>query len=177
MHPKPAINPSIVAVHPVRLAGDDERLDDVLCIRDDAGRSWSLTSDHCAAALHVRPVDDEAAIPIGFPLEPTERTELCSSLWTGEFPLGDAVWVEHGTGRMKINPLAHWAPEDVRAYMDENRLPRHPLVAKGYPSIGCAPCTTPVKEGEDPRAGRWRGDNKEECGIHVLDGKLVRTGA
>lgn len=85
--------------------------------------------------------------------------------------------IEQGTGRMKINPLAHWAREDVRAYMDENRLPRHPLVAKGYPSIGCAPCTTSVKEGEDPRAGRWRGDNKEECGIHVVDGKLVRTGA
>ncbi|MFV1591453.1 phosphoadenylyl-sulfate reductase [Phaeobacter sp. JH20_36] len=81
------------------------------------------------------------------------------------------------TGRLKINPLAHWAPQDVRAYMDENRLPRHPLVAKGYPSIGCAPCTSPVKEGEDPRAGRWRNQDKEECGIHVVDGKFIRTGA
>ena len=89
----------------------------------------------------------------------------------------DFFEVEDGTGRIKINPLAHWAPEDVRAYMDENRLPRHPLVAKGYPSIGCAPCTSPVKEGEDPRAGRWRGENKEECGIHVVDGQFVRTGA
>ncbi|PRZ48517.1 phosphoadenylyl-sulfate reductase [Tritonibacter scottomollicae] len=89
----------------------------------------------------------------------------------------DFFEVEDGTGRMKINPLAHWAPEDVRAYMDENRLPRHPLVAKGYPSIGCAPCTSPVKEGEDPRAGRWRNQNKEECGIHVVDGQFVRTGA
>ncbi|WP_170606751.1 phosphoadenylyl-sulfate reductase [Ruegeria arenilitoris] len=84
--------------------------------------------------------------------------------------------VEDGTGRIKVNPLAHWAPEDVPAYMDENRLPRHPLVAKGYPSIGCAPCTSPVKEGEDPRAGRWRNQNKEECGIHFIDGKMVRTG-
>lgn len=81
------------------------------------------------------------------------------------------------TGRIKINPLAHWAPEDVRTYMDENRLPRHPLVAKGYPSIGCAPCTSPVKEGEDPRAGRWRDQNKEECGIHVVDGQFTRSGA
>ncbi len=89
----------------------------------------------------------------------------------------DFFEVEDGTGRMKINPLAHWAPEDVRAYMDENRLPRHPLVAKGYPSIGCAPCTSPVAEGEDPRAGRWRNQNKVECGIHVVDGKFVRTGA
>ncbi len=84
--------------------------------------------------------------------------------------------VEDGTGRIKVNPLAHWAPEDVRAYMTENNLPRHPLVAKGYPSIGCAPCTSPVKEGEDPRAGRWRNKEKEECGIHFVDGKMVRVG-
>ncbi len=89
----------------------------------------------------------------------------------------DFFEVEDDTNRIKVNPLAHWTPEDVRVYMDENRLPRHPLVAKGYPSIGCAPCTTPVKEGEDPRAGRWRNENKEECGIHVKDGQFVRTGA
>ena len=85
--------------------------------------------------------------------------------------------VEQTTGRIKINPLAHWAPADVRAYMDENRLPRHPLVARGYPSIGCAPCTSPVTTGEDIRAGRWRDQNKEECGIHFVNGKMVRIGA
>lgn len=79
-----------------------------------------------------------------------------------------------GEIRIKINPLAHWAPEDVQDYMINNRLPRHPLVSKGYPSIGCAPCTSPVKPGEDPRAGRWRGDQKEECGIHFIDGRMVR---
>ena len=88
----------------------------------------------------------------------------------------DFFEVEDGTGRIKVNPLAHWAPEDVRAYMEENRLPRHPLVAKGYPSIGCAPCTSPVKDGEDPRSGRWRGADKSECGIHFVDGKMVRIG-
>ncbi|APX25221.1 MAG: phosphoadenylyl-sulfate reductase [Rhodobacteraceae bacterium] len=84
--------------------------------------------------------------------------------------------LEDETGRIKVNPLAHWAPEDVRAYMDENRLPRHPLVSRGYPSIGCAPCTSPVKPGEDPRAGRWRGEQKEECGIHFVNGRMVRQG-
>lgn len=78
--------------------------------------------------------------------------------------------------RIKINPLAHWTSADLQDYMTENRLPRHPLVAKGYPSIGCAPCTTPVKEGEDPRAGRWRNSQKEECGIHIVNGKVVRNG-
>ncbi|ETA52173.2 phosphoadenosine phosphosulfate reductase [Rhodobacteraceae bacterium PD-2] len=85
--------------------------------------------------------------------------------------------LEASTGRIKVNPLAHWGPEDVRAYMDENRLPRHPLVAQGYPSIGCAPCTSKVAPGEDPRSGRWRGQQKEECGIHFVNGRAVRQSA
>ena len=76
--------------------------------------------------------------------------------------------------RIKVNPLAHWGREDLEDYMTNNNLPRHPLVANGYPSIGCAPCTSPVKEGEDPRAGRWRGTQKQECGIHFVNGKAVR---
>ncbi|WP_415920300.1 phosphoadenylyl-sulfate reductase [Tateyamaria sp. SN6-1] len=83
---------------------------------------------------------------------------------------------EAGTGRIKVNPLARWSRDDIAEYMAENRLPRHPLVAQGYPSIGCAPCTSPVAAGEDPRAGRWRDQNKDECGIHFVDGKLVRAG-
>ena len=79
--------------------------------------------------------------------------------------------------RLRINPLAHWRTQDVQDYMAENNLPRHPLVAKGYASIGCAPCTSPIKPGEDPRAGRWRGSQKTECGIHFIGGKMVRTGA
>jgi len=84
--------------------------------------------------------------------------------------------IEEGTGRIKVNPLAHWAREDVQTYMEENRLPRHPLVARGYPSIGCMPCTTPVSAGEDPRAGRWRDHDKSECGIHIVDGRVIRKG-
>ncbi len=83
---------------------------------------------------------------------------------------------DEGGKRIKVNPLAHWTPDDVQDYMLNNRLPRHPLVSKGYPSIGCAPCTSRVAEGEDPRAGRWRGREKQECGIHFINGKLVRTG-
>ena len=80
-----------------------------------------------------------------------------------------------GDFRIKVNPLAHWGREDLEEYLVNNNLPRHPLVAKGYPSIGCAPCTSPVKPGEDPRAGRWRGQDKSECGIHFINGKPVRT--
>ena len=75
---------------------------------------------------------------------------------------------------LKVNPLAHWTREDVADYMTENRLPRHPLVAKGFPSIGCAPCTSKVEPGEDARAGRWRNRAKTECGIHFRNGQLVR---
>ena len=95
---------------------------------------------------------------------------------TGKRAALDFFEAEAGTGRIKVNPLAHWAPEDVKAYMIENRLPRHPLVAKGYPSIGCAPCTSPVAPGEDPRAGRWRDQDKDECGIHFVNGRMVRRG-
>lgn len=84
--------------------------------------------------------------------------------------------VEVATQRIKVNPLALWNSDDMARYMAAVQLPRHPLVAKGYPSIGCAPCTTPVAPGEDPRAGRWRETKKEECGIHFVDGKMVRSG-
>lgn len=79
--------------------------------------------------------------------------------------------------RIKINPLAYWGPGDIAAYFRAHDLPRHPLIARGYPSIGCAPCTSAVRLGEDARAGRWRGQDKEECGIHFVDGKWVRTAA
>ena len=95
------------------------------------------------------------------------------------FQSGQRAELEHfetDNGKFKVNPLAYWRPSDVVDYMTENRLPRHPLVARGYPSIGCAPCTSAVTAEEDPRAGRWRGTDKDECGIHFVNGKLVRTG-
>lgn len=74
---------------------------------------------------------------------------------------------EASDGRVKVNPLAFWSKDDVVAYREENNLPQHPLVSQGFASIGCMPCTDPVKEGESERAGRWRGQTKTECGIHL----------
>ena len=71
-------------------------------------------------------------------------------------------------GIAKIAPLATWTGDDVWRYMDFHQLPRHPLYSKGYKSIGCAPCTRPIKEGEDERAGRWSGKKKAECGLHTV---------
>lgn len=76
--------------------------------------------------------------------------------------------------RIKVNPLAHWSREDIANYIDKHDLPRHPLVAKGFKSIGCGPCTTPVGTNEDDRAGRWRGEGKTECGIHFDSSGSVR---
>ena len=69
-------------------------------------------------------------------------------------------------GLVKVNPLATWTDEDVAFYEEEHRIPSHPLLAKGYLSIGCAPTTKPVEPGADPRSGRWAGMDKVECGLH-----------
>jgi phosphoadenosine phosphosulfate reductase len=69
-------------------------------------------------------------------------------------------------GLIKINPLAAWSSSDVWNYIARHDVPYNSLHDKGYPSLGCLPCTTPVQIGETPRAGRWRGTNKTECGIH-----------
>ena len=76
--------------------------------------------------------------------------------------------------KIKVNPLASWDTTQIASYLDKHDLPRHPLVARGFTSIGCTPCTTKVAAGEDPRAGRWRGMEKSECGIHIVDGKVIR---
>jgi phosphoadenosine phosphosulfate reductase len=70
------------------------------------------------------------------------------------------------SGLLKLNPLANWSLEDIRHYRRLRQLPLHPLLSRGYLSIGCAPCTRAVKEGEDVRAGRWWQLDKTECGIH-----------
>lgn len=75
-------------------------------------------------------------------------------------------FVEADGDRIKVNPLAGWSREDLVAYRKLHDLPEHPLVADGFRSIGCMPCTTRVADGEDERDGRWRGQDKTECGIH-----------
>ncbi len=79
--------------------------------------------------------------------------------------------------RIKINPLAHWRQQDLIAYIENNALPRHPLVRQGYPSIGCVPCSSAVAPDDPPRAGRWRGQDKDECGIHFGPDGTVQRGA
>ncbi|QIE44531.1 phosphoadenylyl-sulfate reductase [Pseudohalocynthiibacter aestuariivivens] len=146
------------------------RADTLEATNEDPDKTLHLRdTDACCALRKTRPL--ERALQ-GFDGWITGRKRYQGGARTEM----DFFETEDATGRMKVNPLAHWTPDDVRTYMEENRLPRHPLVARGYPSIGCMPCTSPVKPGEDPRAGRWRGEEKSECGIHIVNGKIVRQG-
>ena len=79
-------------------------------------------------------------------------------------------------GLQKFNPLADWSEDDVWHYLRSHQVPYNPLHEKGYPSIGCEPCTRAIQPGEDVRAGRWwwESPDSKECGLHVVDGKLVR---
>ena len=84
--------------------------------------------------------------------------------------------VDADSARIKINPLIDWKPARIAAHLAAHDLPRHPLVAKGFASIGCEPCTSAVEKDEDPRAGRWRGTEKTECGLHgaaAIEGALI----
>jgi phosphoadenosine phosphosulfate reductase len=86
--------------------------------------------------------------------------------------------VDHDASPVKISPLADWTPEQVEEYILRNDVPRHPLYARGYTSIGCDPCTRAVEAGEDERAGRWwwEQDAAKECGIHFTpDGRALRS--
>lgn len=131
-----------------------------LAKKDETGLRWSYDPDGCCEIRKVIPL---AKAMEGFDASITGRKGFQSSTRAGlpRFEIDE-------NGRMKVNPLASWAKADLDAYFETHDLPRHPLEAQGYLSIGCAPCTSIVKPGEDPRAGRWRGWEKVECGIHEV---------
>lgn len=142
------------------------RLEDVRTIQpaasdlvavDPDGMLWSRDPDACCALRKTRPLNREI---LRFNALFTGRKHHHGG---GRDRLG---YFEADGPRIKINPLVHWRADEIDAYMDRHALPRHPLVQHGYPSIGCAVCTSRVGAGEDVRAGRWRGTAKVECGIH-----------
>lgn len=87
----------------------------------------------------------------------TDRAKAATISWDAKFRL------------VKINPLLNWTKKDVWTYILKHEIPYNPLHDHGYPSIGCLPCTQPVGEGQDDRAGRWQGTVKKECGLHVVE--------
>ncbi len=128
---------------------------------------WMTDPDLCC---HIRKTEPLQRAIAGFDAWFTGRKRFQNSLRAG-LPLFEAEGE-----RIKINPLANWSSADLKAFAERHELPPHPLVAQGYPSIGCVPCTSRVLPGEDERAGRWRGLDKTECGIHVdleIDGSGI----
>lgn len=130
---------------------------DALAAKDGTGLRWSYDPDGCCEIRKVIPLEKAMR---GFDASITGRKGFQASTRSG------LAFFELDGDRVKFNPLATWVKADLDTYFAKHDLPRHPLEAQGYLSIGCAPCTSIVKPGEDPRAGRWRGWDKVECGIH-----------
>jgi phosphoadenosine phosphosulfate reductase len=129
----------------------------VLEAKDATGLRWSYDPDGCCAIRKVEPLARaKQGLDSWFSGRKAFQSQTRANL--PRFQIED--------GRLKVNPLGDWNKADLEAYFVERNLPRHPLEAQGYLSIGCSPCTSKVKPGEDPRAGRWRGWDKVECGIH-----------
>ncbi len=132
-----------------------------LAAKDETGLRWSYDPDGCCDLRKVRPL---ARALDQFDATLTGRKAFQSATRANlprfEIDQSDAQ------GRLKINPLIDWDADMIAAYREQHKLPAHPLVADGFPSIGCSPCTHRVAPGEDPRSGRWKGWDKVECGIH-----------
>lgn len=129
-----------------------------LATGDPQAELWETDTDACC---HIRKV-----LPLDRALSEFDGWITGRKRFHGGDRLNLAV-VEQSEGKLKFNPLANWGREDLDAYIAEHQLPAHPLVAQGFPSIGCWPCTQPAEDGEDARAGRWKGLDKSECGIHL----------
>ena len=127
-------------------------------IEDPKNTLWKSDPDVCCELRKVRPLEPalkgfDAWITGRKRFHGGERMRLPVFEYTGD--------------KYKVNPLASWTPDDVDLFFRVRNLPPHPMVEQGYPSIGCWPCTQPSQDASDPRAGRWAGQNKTECGLHV----------
>ena len=136
---------------------------DDLFADDPKGSLWQRDTDACCDLRKVRP-QARAVAPFDALITGRKRFQ------TGTRATMDII--ERDTdGRFKLNPLANWQLDELKAYIEQQDLPLHPLVKDGYLSIGCMPCTNKVAEGEDYRSGRWADSDKDECGIHLnIDG-------
>jgi phosphoadenosine phosphosulfate reductase len=120
---------------------------------------WTREPERCCARRKVTPLTDTLA---GFDAwitairrdQTSARAGARAVEWDDQFEL------------VKVNPLIRWTKSEVWSYVRRQGVPYNPLHDRGYPSIGCAPCTSAVADGEDERAGRWRGNDKTECGLH-----------
>lgn len=127
--------------------------------RDPTGELWAFDPDACCRLRKVEPLD-LATLPFKALVTGRKRSQ---AMTRAALPVVE----EKSDGQIRLNPLALWSADDIAREMTRRGLPPHPLVADGYLSIGCEPCTRPVGQLADPRAGRWAGLAKTECGIHT----------
>jgi phosphoadenosine phosphosulfate reductase len=125
--------------------------------QDPTGELWYYDPDACCRLRKVGPLE-RALAPFGAWISGRKRFQAQTR--------AALPFVEQDGARLKLNPLADWDAGRIEQELTRRALPRHPLVARGYPSIGCSVCTRSVAPGEDSRAGRWSGSMKVECGIH-----------
>jgi len=121
---------------------------------------WQADPENCCSAVKVGQLDRALAGKQAW-MSGLRRTEAASR---DQAP----IVARDLRGLVKVNPIATWTDHDVAGYAAEHGVPVNPLTKRGYPSIGCMPCTTPVRDGEDARSGRWRGQDKTECGLHIV---------
>lgn len=134
---------------------------------DPDGTLWENDPDSCC---HIRKTEPLEKVLEGYGGWVTGRKRF-QTAERGVLPHFELT----SDDRIKVNPLAYFTHEDIDAYKAAHGLPEHPLFERGYKSIGCAPCTSAVADGEDPRAGRWRGRDKRECGIHFdFNGSIAK---
>jgi phosphoadenosine phosphosulfate reductase len=121
---------------------------------------WPCGTDQCCEFRKVRPMRQAMAGKDAW-MTGLKRVDA----WTRQ--AAPIVTYDDNWGMVKINPLATWTEQDVAGYAADHGIPTHPLRSQGYQSIGCAPTTSPVAIGDNPRAGRWAGSDKVECGLHT----------
>ena len=140
-----------------------------LAVVDPQANLWQTDTNACCGVRKVAPLD-RALGEFGAWITGRKRFHGGERM---SLPV-----VEQAGEQVKFNPLANWAKAELDAYAAAHDLPAHPLVAQGFPSIGCWPCTQPVDDDEDVRAGRWKGSQKSECGIHLAraPGAVVDVG-
>jgi phosphoadenylyl-sulfate reductase (thioredoxin) len=126
-------------------------------------RLWERDPDRCCNMRKIAPLR-AALAPWDAWITAIRRDQ------TPERATAQVVEHDRKFGLVKVNPLVRWTHDEVWAHIYANDVPYNELHDRGYPSIGCQPCTSPVEGAEDPRAGRWRGLAKRECGLHVKEG-------
>jgi phosphoadenosine phosphosulfate reductase len=121
---------------------------------------WEADPENCCSAVKVGQLDRALAGKLAW-MSGLRRVEAANRETT-------PIVARDLRGLVKINPIATWSDQDVAGYIADHDVPVNPLTKRGYPSIGCMPCTSPVNGDEHARAGRWRGSDRTECGLHVV---------